>query len=444
MLEYYTFVPRNFHAAFYYRVFVPFHTARDLGIPARVHVDTNDAGIDPEERVKRFFESDVVLLYHPAHSGVVHNARRAKAIIPSKIDGKWKYPPSIVIETDDNLFDVSPHNPAFGGLGWRLPDGKPIPYGQSIGVSEGGMKRLLWHSGECGPNCRQPGEKCPNRTDFARNRQSIESYRAMLNLADAISCTTPRVAAAVRENSKARRTRVFPNLVRFDHYEQVDLVRDPSRLTILWQGGSAHYEDWHPLREQLGAITKKYPHVHWKIWGQLYPWVTELIPPDRYTHIDWCPYPEYKLRLAMMGHDINLAPLAPNKFNDCRSAIKVYEASVLKRDIPTVAQATGPYKDEFVDGETAMLFDTPEEFGEKLSTLIENESLRLEIGRNAKDWVHQNRDAFKEVPKQFAFFEELRELAPREQPHMPEEQWAEFEERMRQEEAAVEQVPVEA
>lgn len=414
MLTCYTYIPRNSSASFYYRIEVAFRTARDLGLPIRVNVDTNDAGIDPELRVRRFFESDIVWLYHPIHDGTVYNSQRAKAITPSKVDGQWKYPPSIVVETDDNLFHVTPYNQAFRGLGTRDPEGNDLTPGHTIGDIHEGKRRVLWKDKEGG-------------FDIARNRQTIHTYRQMLNLSDAVSCSTPRVAECVRADSMARRVRVFPNLVRFCDYEQPDLVQDPSRINILWQGGGAHVEDWYPLREELGRITREYPQVHWTIFGQLYQWLTDYIPAERYTFIDWCPYQEYKLRLAMVNHDINLAPLANNRFNACRSAIKIYEACVFKKDIPTVAQATGPYADEFVDGETAMLFETPSEFHDKLATLIENANLAKTIGANAKQWVHENRDAFKEVPKQFAFFEELREAAKHEQPHMPEEEWAAFE-----------------
>jgi glycosyltransferase involved in cell wall biosynthesis len=215
--------------------------------------------------------------------------------------------------------------------------------------------------------------------------------------------------------------------VRFNDYEQVDLIENPSQVNILWQGGAAHYEDWYPLRESLGRITEKYPQVHWTIWGAQYPWVNELMPAHRYTYQNWCDYQEYKLRLAMIGHDISLAPLSDHVFNDCRSAIKFYEASVLKKDIPTLAQRTGAYKHEIVDGETGFLFGEPDEFEAKLSLLIEDETERKRLGANAKDWVHENRDAMKEVPKMVQWWEELRDERRLEQPRVGDSQWDEIE-----------------
>src|SRR5258706_11658119 len=243
---------------------VPFDTARKLGLPVRVKIDTNDAGVDQEERVRSFFESDLVILYHPITEGPVNNSRSAKAFIPSKVEGKWKYPPSIVVETDDNLFNVTPYNQAFRNLGIRTEEGAEIPIGHLIGDIHEGKKRVLWRDK-------------PDGFDIGRNRQTIMSYRQMLNLSDAVSCSTPRVAECVRADSTARRVKVFPNLIRFDHYEQVDLMPDPKRLNILWQGGGAHVEDWYPPRPGTGGITNKYPHAHWKIFAHLYQWLPDLI-----------------------------------------------------------------------------------------------------------------------------------------------------------------------
>jgi glycosyltransferase involved in cell wall biosynthesis len=424
-LTVYTYVPRNWHASYYYRVFVPFHTAHEMGLPIRVHVDTNDAGIGEEQRVKAFCEADVILLYQPIGDSTLHNIRIAKSFLPSKRDDVWKWSPSMVVDTDDNLFNVNPYNVAYRGLGIRDHEGRDIPIGHKIGVVQNGQRKVLWEDGQ-------------NGFDLARNRHTLETYRSIVEMSDAVTCTTPRVAAAIHQDTMPRRVKVFPNLVRFDHYEQVRLADDPSRLNILWQGGASHYEDWYPLRDQLGALTKKYPHVHWIIWGQLYHWVTELIPPDRYTFVNWCPYQEYKLRLVMMGHQINLAPLNDNRFNQCRSAIKFYEGSVMRKPAATLAQATGPYLDEMVDGETGLLFKTPQEFETQLSRLIEDETLRQTLAANAKDWVAENRDAFKHVAKQIAFYEELREAAKLEQPHMPEDQWEEFKRKTEEAEKAAE------
>ena len=421
-LNIYTLIPHRHTASFHYRLEVPIRTAEDLGLPVRAVIDVNEAGTSAEDRVKAFCESDLVLLYQPVGDQPINNIRGIQSFIPTKRDGEWKWPPSVVIETDDNLFNVSPLNQAFKSLGIRDMDGNDIPPGHQIGIVSNGERKVLWKDGERG-------------FDVQKNRHSLETYRTILRLADAVSCSTQGVADAVNKELKPRRTVVFPNLVRMDWYEQVDLREDPKQIKILWQGGIAHYEDWYPLREALGNITRKYPEVHWIIWGAQFPWVKELIPASRYTFKAWCPYQEYRLRLAMIGHDISLAPLSPNVFNDCRSGIKFYESSVLKKPAATLAQNSASYKKEIVDGQTALLFNDAKEFEEKLSLLIENKKERQRLAANAKDWVSENRDAMKKVPDVVEFWESIREDRKREQPHVSDEHWADIEAEVEKEEA---------
>lgn len=419
----YTLIPQKHSASFYYRLQVPLETAAVLGLPVKSIIDHNDANISAEERVSHFCEADLIYLYQPIGEQPINNFRGIQSFLPSKRDGEWKYPPSIVVETDDNLMNVSPLNQAFKSLGIRDMNGNLIPLGHHVGVVQGGEKKILWADGE-------------NGFSLSKNRQTIASWKKILEMADQVQCSTPNVEKSIRREVTPRRTRVFPNLVRFDHYPQVDLANDSYRVKILWQGGIAHYEDWYPLREQLGRITAKYPQVEWIIWGAQFPWVNELIPPNRLTYMDWCPYPEYKLRLCMIGHDISLAPLSDNIFNECRSGIKFYEASVLKKPAATLAQNTGAYKEEVIDGETALLFNTPEEFEEKLSRLIEDVIFRKNLAANAKQWVSENRDAMKVVPSIVESWEQLREERKREQPHVTDAKWDEIEAQDRAEQAA--------
>ena len=73
------------------------------------------------------------------------------------------------------------------------------------------------------------------------------------------------------------------------------------------------------------------------------------------------------------------------------------------------------------------LFNNPDEFVDKLSLLIEDAKKRKELASNAKDWVSENRDAMKEVPKMVRFWEQIREERVTEQPHVSDAQWDEIE-----------------
>lgn len=425
----YTSVPHHHTASYYYRLTVPLKAMHDLGLPIRAQIDTDSDKIRPLDRVQAFCEADICLLYQPIGQVPFNNIRQVNAFIPSKRDGEWKWPPSVVLESDDNLFHVSVLNPAYSYLGTKDPNGVEIPEGNQIGVVQNGERKVRWIDGhQCDGTCGPGGRgNCGMAINLAANREALNTYRRLVGMADAFQCSTQAVANAVLQEATPRRIKVFPNMVRFEDYEQVDLAAHPDEIRILWQGGQNHYEDWYPLRKQLGRITKKYSKVKWVIWGALYPWVLEEIPAERFIFKNWAPYNEYKLRLAMVGHDINLAPLSKNPFNVCRSAIKWYESSVLKQPAATLAQNTGPYRDEIQDGETGLLFNSPKEFEEKLGYLIEQEIERKRMAQNAKDWVSENRDAMKRVPEIYNFWRLLRDERKFEQPHVTEEEWTEIE-----------------
>lgn len=426
-LNVYTYVPNVHTASFYYRLIMPLRAMHDLGLPIRAMVDTDSISISQEQKISAFCEADVCLLYQPANNVQLHNIRQVQTFIPSMRDGAWKWPPSIVIETDDNLFHVSPLNPAYSFLGTKDPNGKEIPSGNHIGVIQNGEPQVRWIDGHtCDGKCGPGGQgNCGKGINLAANRENLNCYRKVVNAADAIQVSTPALADVMCSETTPRRLKVFPNLVRFDDYEQVDLAPRPKQVRILWQGGQNHYEDWFPLRKQLGRITKRYPEVHWVIWGAIYPWVMEEIPAERYTFINWCPYQEYKLRLAMIGHDINLAPLQQNPFNACRSAIKWYESSVLKRPAVTLAQNSGSYG-EMQSGETGLLFEDADDFENKLASLIEQPDQRVRMATNAKQWLSDNRDAMKRVPEIYNFWWSLRDERKIEQPHVTDAEWQEI------------------
>ena len=89
-LKIYATIPNNHTASWYYRLEVPLHTARDLGLPVRVIIDTNEGGVSQDERMQAFCEADLSLIYQPIGDGPINNLRGLQSIIPSKRDGVWK------------------------------------------------------------------------------------------------------------------------------------------------------------------------------------------------------------------------------------------------------------------------------------------------------------------------------------------------------------------
>lgn len=63
---------------------------------------------------------------------------------------------------------------------------------------------------------------------------------------------------------------------------------------------------------------------------------------------------------------------------------------------------------EIKDGETGLLYHTPEEFAQKLGRLIEDQDLRLRLGAAAHKWVLANRTPQATIPGLYEFYMECR------------------------------------
>jgi hypothetical protein len=167
------------------------------------------------------------------------------------------------------------------------------------------------------------------------------------------------------------------------------------RVQVLWEGSACHHEGLWPLNAAIGNVARKHPEVDWIFFGAPYRWAFRNIPSENLVHIPWCHYEAYKLRLSTLGHDIAIAPLSPTIFNQSRSAIRWYENSAVWKPAAVLAQNTAAFEDEIQEGETGLLFNTPQEFEDKLCGLIESATLRQTLASNAKDWMRTHREAGK-------------------------------------------------
>jgi glycosyltransferase involved in cell wall biosynthesis len=397
-LKLYGVAPHNYNASHWYRTMLPWRTAHRMGIADTV-IDSPEIKVprEDERRAIATMYADIIQHYQNYSQGFKFS-RDTAATFPSYWESKehWNFGPNFVFDTDDDLFRVEPLNPAFRDLGtnWQ---GQTIPRGHQVTIEvPGAGRQVLFADGKEG-------------FSVEANMKKQAALRDNIIAADLVTTTTHRCASYVARESGRGDIHVYPNCIDFSDWPRVDLAQD-EKVRILWESSHSHFEDMWPYATALGEVQKKYPNVEIILFGAPYKWLREQLVEERTTCLPWTTYSNYIWRLSTLNMDINLAPLHDSEFNRCRSAIRMYEPAACWKPAATLAENTGAFADEIIEGETGMLFSTVEEFKTKLSGLIEDSVLRKQIAANAKDWVRTNRDPMLHVPKLIEAYQRLRDI----------------------------------
>lgn len=218
---------------------------------------------------------------------------------------------------------------------------------------------------------------------------SVKSYGKMMALCDIVVTTTQTLKEELENYSSEvmiNRNLASEELVRLSQETLKDYTQVSSKIKIGYFSGSiTHNENFEMIKPAIMQILEKYPHVELHLVGyidlpqDLKKYTEQIIMND---YVDWKELPRL---ISQM--DINLAPLVDSVFNRAKSEIKWLEAALVK--VPTVASYLGSFEEMVKNDETGILAQ-PDEWYEKLETLIENPSKRQMIAENAYHFVLEN------------------------------------------------------
>jgi glycosyltransferase involved in cell wall biosynthesis len=209
----------------------------------------------------------------------------------------------------------------------------------------------------------------------------LAGTRECLELADLVTCSTPPLGDALTPLAGGP-VRVIPDYI----HEDILTMERPRRdhPTIVWAGGTSHYQDWLTVADPLRAVLGAHPEADLHMIGADYrPTITlEDPPPARLRFTPWqVSVWDYYARL---DGDIGVVPLRPTRFNQARDRIKLLELGAL--GIPAVAARTGAYAAFLgpVEGTAGFLAGSPAEWRERLEELLDDAPLREFMGAAAR------------------------------------------------------------
>lgn len=148
-------------------------------------------------------------------------------------------------------------------------------------------------------------------------------------------------------------------------------------------GSRAHEADFRVAEDALVEIMTRHSALRFSIIGHLD--LPERLKPFA-GRISFTPFSDYTSYIGHISESgILIVPLVDDPFNECKSAIRYLESAAL--GIPTVATATGDFKNIVEHGKTGFLASTTADWIEALERLIASRKLRNKIGRAGKERV---------------------------------------------------------
>ncbi|WP_405815587.1 glycosyltransferase [Streptomyces sp. NBC_01390] len=201
-----------------------------------------------------------------------------------------------------------------------------------------------------------------------------DRMRENLAVADCVTVSTEPLAEQIRAYNP--NVHVCPNYVP-DHTPP---QRQDGILTIGWGGSATHGMDFGEVGPHLRRFLERNPRVEFHAVGTDYTsWMR--LPQDQCRFTPWLPDVETFFRT--LDFHIAIAPLRPHVFNQSKSWIKALEAAAL--GIPIVASDLLPYRGFIDHGVTGFLVKRDHEWGQYLRALVEDEAMRLEMGKAARE-----------------------------------------------------------
>lgn len=225
----------------------------------------------------------------------------------------------------------------------------------------------------------------------------------ILSFADAITVSTEPLKQRVEEHMKTvfgleKQVFVIPNFNDVADWKHTPKKPDPKKVTIGYAGSNSHQDDLVMVLPIIGKLMDKYPNLHFQSIGAVdkktLDFFFQFLSKEAMYRCDLInpssTFNGYPKRMAEARWDICIAPLVDSAFTRCKSHIKWMEYAMYKR--PVIASRVYPYfmelkgRDTIRDEHSGLLVK-PSEWESALEDLIHNPEKRKFLGENAYNQV---------------------------------------------------------
>lgn len=170
----------------------------------------------------------------------------------------------------------------------------------------------------------------------------------------------------------------IPGPIDTDRFYPLYDKSDRNCVVIGWIGSPATTSYLHILDGVLKAIKEKYPFVRFRFIG-----IGKYENPDiTFEKVNW----NYETEVSeLQNFDIGIMPMPDNEWTRGKLGCKMLQYMAV--GIPAVVSYTPTNAEIIKHGENGLFAGSQREWIEGLSRLIENESLRNNVGRNGRETI---------------------------------------------------------
>jgi len=321
-----------------------------------------------DEFKKVVAKADIII----ARPGTYSLMKEVKELFPFK---------KIIVDFDDDVFNILPSSEHYKFYG-----------AEDVIIPINGEDVILWKSGV-------------NNFNKFNNMKRLVDLKWMIENATVVTAVTENLGKWLSEVS-GKDVSVVPNFLDFSLYPECGVSakdKKDGEFRIGFCGGASHHGDLQMIKKEMLKFLQNTPNATLHLIGQDFDIFDEA--GEQVVKHAWISFEGNPFRMKMLDLDVLIAPLEENVFNIRKDPLKFWDASGL--GVPLVASNISPFKDVMKDGETGFLFDTPEEFRKILLKLFKDRKLGKKIGKNARDYVYENRNLKKFAPKLVKFYQSI-------------------------------------
>jgi glycosyltransferase involved in cell wall biosynthesis len=211
-----------------------------------------------------------------------------------------------------------------------------------------------------------------------RSRSRLLPWRRSVRIADMVIVGSPYLAQFGRVFNA--QVRVVPIGLRVADYKSALPKPADRKVRLVWIGSKSTLTYLRGIRAAIEELGKRHPNLVLRQIG------------DAFFDLDSIPVEKFQWFAAKRGEylsacDIGLAPLPDNPYTRGKCSFKVLEYAAA--GLPVVASPVGTNSDYILHGRTGFLASQREDWIKYVGDLIQEESLRQEMGAAAQSHAAQ-------------------------------------------------------